>query len=222
MPDTTTIPQHPTDGPIHTAFGLSYASYLTLPRTLLQSMPIPWQERFVALLDEFHAAFAHVPQAEAYEVTAGTEHVVSEMDERQLALAGVSVDYYGGEEPPSKLAGNALADWEEEHETEPTYQHIRDGREMDQCERVILPGDDPVPHYNRGRTYIEPAAGYLAGPGSAEPPRFLADAFREAAAEFRAEAEAMDVAFMLPRRNQLLDVVRQLEAKAAAPAAKES
>lgn len=45
------------DGPIHEAFGLSYAAYLVIPRTVLQSMPIEWQERFVALVDETHARF---------------------------------------------------------------------------------------------------------------------------------------------------------------------
>ncbi len=38
--------------PIHEWFNLTYASYLTVPRSVLQSMPIPWQRRFVALLHE--------------------------------------------------------------------------------------------------------------------------------------------------------------------------
>jgi hypothetical protein len=33
-------------------FGLSYASWLTIPRIVLQSMPIKWQEKFFGLLDE--------------------------------------------------------------------------------------------------------------------------------------------------------------------------
>lgn len=37
--------------PIHEHFGLSYASYLVLPRTLLQSMPVEWQQRFCQLLE---------------------------------------------------------------------------------------------------------------------------------------------------------------------------
>lgn len=32
----------------------------------------------------------------------------------------------------------------------------KDGRDMQDHERVVIPGEDPVPHYNRGRTYIEP------------------------------------------------------------------
>lgn len=37
---------------IHLWFGLSYASYLTIPRSILQSMPDEWQKKFVELLDE--------------------------------------------------------------------------------------------------------------------------------------------------------------------------
>ena len=38
--------------PIHRWFGLSYSSYLVLPRLALQAMPADWQARFVALLEE--------------------------------------------------------------------------------------------------------------------------------------------------------------------------
>jgi hypothetical protein len=37
---------------IHTWFGLSYAQYLTIPRSVLQSMPLEWQHKFVELLEE--------------------------------------------------------------------------------------------------------------------------------------------------------------------------
>lgn len=41
---------------IHTWFSLSYAAYLVLPRSILQSMPDEWQERFVACLQEVEEA----------------------------------------------------------------------------------------------------------------------------------------------------------------------
>ena len=41
-----------TDRLIHDWFELSYAQYLTVPRSVLQSMPEDWQAKFVALLDE--------------------------------------------------------------------------------------------------------------------------------------------------------------------------
>lgn len=42
---------------IHNWFELSYAQYLTLPRTALQSMPDEWQARFVECLRELDRSF---------------------------------------------------------------------------------------------------------------------------------------------------------------------
>ena len=36
---------------IHGFFELSYASYLAIPRSILQSMPAQWQHEFTALLE---------------------------------------------------------------------------------------------------------------------------------------------------------------------------
>ncbi|MFB7285472.1 hypothetical protein [Actinacidiphila glaucinigra] len=147
---------HPTDGPIHEWFSLSYANYLALPRTLLQSMPIEWQQRMVACLNEMEAAFAHVPQAEAYNVEAVTVHIVNEMASDEQDRAGITEDWYRGETPPDGITDAELAEWRAKHEDPdgPTYHH--DGQELDPHERVLLPAADPIPHYNRGRTYIEP------------------------------------------------------------------
>lgn len=38
--------------PIHEWFELTYAQYLTIPRSVLQSMDLEWQARFVACLEE--------------------------------------------------------------------------------------------------------------------------------------------------------------------------
>jgi hypothetical protein len=38
--------------PIHNWFELTYANYLVLPRSFLQSMPVEWQQKFVALLEQ--------------------------------------------------------------------------------------------------------------------------------------------------------------------------
>ena len=40
------------NAPIHAWFGLSYAKYLVLPRSILQSMPVEWQRNFVKLLEQ--------------------------------------------------------------------------------------------------------------------------------------------------------------------------
>lgn len=42
-------------GPIDELFSLSYASWLVLPRLALQEMPLDWQARFVALMEEGYA-----------------------------------------------------------------------------------------------------------------------------------------------------------------------
>lgn len=46
---------------IHGFFGLTYANYLVLHRSILQSMPPAWQREFVALLEELREAARDVP-----------------------------------------------------------------------------------------------------------------------------------------------------------------
>jgi hypothetical protein len=46
---------------IHGWFGLTYANYLVLHRTVLQCMPPSWQREFVALLKELRTAVEDVP-----------------------------------------------------------------------------------------------------------------------------------------------------------------
>jgi hypothetical protein len=152
---------NPTVGPIHEHFGLSYCNYQVLHRTLMQSMPIDWQQRMVACLDELETAFRHVEQPEVFDVKAATEHIVSEMTAAELAQAGITDDWY--DEPvPDNLGPLDLAEWRADHEKDgPTY-HDRDGNQLDGHERVLLPAVDPVPHYNRGRTYIEPCPAHAA------------------------------------------------------------
>lgn len=43
--------------PIHDWFGLTYASYLVVPRSILQSMSARWQQRLVVLLRELAALY---------------------------------------------------------------------------------------------------------------------------------------------------------------------
>ncbi|MFD7868021.1 hypothetical protein [Streptomyces sp. NPDC059783] len=133
-------PSDVTDGPIHTWFSLSYSNYLVLHRTLLQSMPAEWQTQFVALLGELDTAFEHVPQAGQYEVTPGQRMTLNDMTDSQLYTAGVTVE----------------GDSEDGPGPETRYHRISDGAEMHGSEYGFIPSADPVPHYNRGRTYIAP------------------------------------------------------------------
>lgn len=52
--------------PIHQWFELSYAQYLTIPRSVLQSMPAAWQARFVACLEELDATIDWRPPRGRY------------------------------------------------------------------------------------------------------------------------------------------------------------
>lgn len=48
--------------PIHEWFELTYAQYLTIPRSVLQSMPVEWQRRFVQCLEELGETIDWRPQ----------------------------------------------------------------------------------------------------------------------------------------------------------------
>ena len=56
------------DGPIHLWFDLTYASYAVQPRSVLQSLPVPWQKRFVALMEEAEGLGYRWPAEGAYSV----------------------------------------------------------------------------------------------------------------------------------------------------------
>ncbi len=51
---------------IHNWFSLSYAQYLTIPRTVLQSMPDQWQGRLVQCLREMNDTFDWMPEEDVY------------------------------------------------------------------------------------------------------------------------------------------------------------
>ena len=51
---------------IHDWFELTYAQYLTIPRSILQSMPLNWQVEFVELLEELEEQFDFRPNDATY------------------------------------------------------------------------------------------------------------------------------------------------------------
>lgn len=112
------------NGPVHTWFGLTYANYQVLHRTLMQSMPVGWQERMVACLEELREAYSQLEWPDGYIVLPGREHEYGSL---------------------SRAARHLV-------------EHLEtDGQDRERWERVLVPmGDDPVPHYNRGRTFVEP------------------------------------------------------------------
>lgn len=134
---------------IHGYFGLSYANYLVMHRSLLQSMPEQWQAQFVAMLEEYDAAFDHVPRAEIYEVRAARVSEYGELTEAERELLSVtsSMDELDADTPEEQ--------YDEASENEVFYD--RDGDVHQPWERVLVPtGPDPVPQYERGRARVEP------------------------------------------------------------------
>lgn len=139
MTDTTTLsaprPAIREDGPIHAWFGMTYANHQVLHRSMMQSMPTEWQERMVRCLEELQVAYQHLPQAEAYDIIPGTEHEVGSLTADQRDALGITVK--------RNARGFVISYWQ-------------DGERLDPEELVLIPGTDPVPHYNRGRTYLPP------------------------------------------------------------------
>ena len=56
------------NAPVHGFFGLSYAAYLVVPRSILQSMPVEWQRRFVICLTEAEEKISWPQHGEEIEV----------------------------------------------------------------------------------------------------------------------------------------------------------
>jgi hypothetical protein len=57
------------ESPIHEWFELSYAQFLTVPRLVMQSMPLEWQQQMAQLLDEMDNTFDWRPEEGRYWVT---------------------------------------------------------------------------------------------------------------------------------------------------------
>lgn len=68
---------------IHLWFELSHANYLTIPRSVLESMPLAWQYNFTKLLDELDATIDWRPkEGRRYFVTLEDEEInISEYNE---------------------------------------------------------------------------------------------------------------------------------------------
>jgi hypothetical protein len=141
---------------IHGWFGLSYSNFLVLPRALMQSMPEEWQYRFTALVDELRAAFAHLEHPE-YHVEAGRWVYLDDLTDAQFKALGIS------------RSDDQVPDDDEESDRTVAY-YDRNGQEIDQhSASVFLPGMDPIPRYNRGRTRVQRADEIAGGKPTSVP-----------------------------------------------------
>lgn len=127
------------DEPVHGYFGLTYANYQILHRSLMQSMPLPWQRQMVALLHQLDAAYEHLDRPDSYIVEPARDSYYNELTPDEMQRLDVTV----------------------EERSEGWTYYDRDGVEHAGSDRVLvpLPGGDPIPHYNRGRTRVPPYQG---------------------------------------------------------------
>lgn len=65
--------------------------YVVLPRSLVESMPLPWQQHMAYLLHEFHQAYGHLNWP-IYRVVPSRYERLVDLDEEQLAEVGAMVE----------------------------------------------------------------------------------------------------------------------------------
>lgn len=130
---------------IHTWFNLTYANYLVVPRSVLQSMPDEWQQRFVGCLEEMGTAFGHLewPPYEVLTLNREKERVSFEDcptcdGTGKLLVGGLPVD---PEQPCEDCDGEGEVEADRWETTEEVGTRT-----------------DPIPHYNRGRTRLVPSS----------------------------------------------------------------
>lgn len=89
------------------------AGYVVLPRSLVEAMPLPWQQHMTYLLSEFHQAFSHV-QWPIYRVVPSRYEKLVDLDEEQLAEVGCLVEIDASGELVYRDRGGRVIDNPEE------------------------------------------------------------------------------------------------------------
>jgi hypothetical protein len=140
-PDTPVIDRDS----IHGWFGLTYSSYLVLPRVILQSMPDEWQWKFVKLLERLQEAAADIEMPSSYIVKPAREVECFDLSPIEMKAAGVTEEWVSDDEPGEgeDEDGNRVIYYDEE------------GNELESWQRVLVPVRDTLPPYSRGRTKLE-------------------------------------------------------------------
>lgn len=143
------------DGPldnrrdIHDFFELTYANWLTLPRTLLQSMPDAWQKDFVELLGKFDEEMGwamHLLQATNVQVLKRSPELIEDREDCE-ACGGEGFDPNNEDEPCSECDGECSFEGESRYETPEEVGEV----------------ESPIPHYQRGRTKVPMASDEVSG-----------------------------------------------------------
>ena len=117
-------------------------NYVVLPKSLVETMPLPWQNALWQILTEFHQAYAHLEWPE-YRVVPSRKEKLVNLDEEQLAEVGylVEIDVDG----------------------ELVYRE-RTGRRIDNPEEteVLVSVMDPIPGEYRNANQDTPPRGFPA------------------------------------------------------------
>lgn len=117
-------------------------NYVVLPKSLVEAMPLPWQNALWQILSEFHQTFAHLEWPE-YRVVPSRKEKLVNLDEEQLAEVGylVEIDVDG----------------------ELVYRE-RTGRRIDNPEEteVLVSVMDPIPGEYRNANQDTPPRGFPA------------------------------------------------------------
>jgi len=111
------------------------AGYAVLPRSLAESMPLPWQQQFATLIAQFHQAYAHL-QWPVYKVVPSRYERLVDLDEEQLAEAGYLMEIDSDGEIVYRSRNGALVENPEQT-------------------TALVSVLDPIPHNRHGR--VEPA-----------------------------------------------------------------
>lgn len=91
------------------------SGYAVLPRSLAESMPLPWQQHMSHLLAEFHQAFGHL-QWPVYQVVPSRYERLVDLDDDQLAEVGCTVEVGdSGELEYRQRDGSTITDPESRH-----------------------------------------------------------------------------------------------------------
>ncbi|MGB3438764.1 MAG: hypothetical protein WBA97_08425 [Actinophytocola sp.] len=118
------------------------ADYVVLPKSLVEAMPLPWQNAMTQILQEFHQAYGHLDWPE-YRVVPSRKEMLVNLDEEQLAEVGylVEIDVDG----------------------ELVYRE-RSGRRIDNPEdtEVLVSVLDPIPDEYRNANEDTPPRGFPA------------------------------------------------------------
>lgn len=106
------------------------SGYAVLPRSLAESMPLPWQQHMRHLLSEFHQAFGHL-QWPVYRVVPSRYEWLVDLDDDQLAEVGCTVE----------VADSGELEYRQ-----------RDGRKIEDPEnrQVLVSCLDPIPRPEGG------------------------------------------------------------------------